>query len=410
MLFRIYNSYIHSFNGLRKEVWYLALITLVNRAGTMVIPFLSLYLTEDLGFSLKNVGWVLTSFGLGSLLGSWLGGKLTDRFGFYPVIFWSLFLSGILFILLQFMHSFEMVCIGVFLVLVVADLFRPAAFVAINAYSKPKNRTRSVTLIRLAINLGFSLGPALGGLIIAKASYDGLFWIDGLTCILAGFLFFKLLDKKQVKKESSDTPASLAASPYRDMPYLLLLFIVFIIGTVFMQLFSSLPIFYRNIHFLSEDSIGLLLAMNGILIFAIEMPLIKHFEQPKYSAYRILSLSTLLIGLCYFSLNWTNWSGILVISMLFLTFGEMLNFPFFNRFALDRAERGKSGEYMALYTMAFSLSNVFGHNIGMRMVDAFGYKTTWNIFFVVLLVAVALIQVLKAIMKKEKNISGNLNI
>ena len=60
-------------------------------------------------------------------------------------------------------------------------------FVALSAYSKPENKTRSVTLIRLAINLGFSAGPALGGLIITSLSYRGLFWVDGITCILAVF-------------------------------------------------------------------------------------------------------------------------------------------------------------------------------------------------------------------------------
>ncbi|MGB5460907.1 MAG: MFS transporter, partial [Eudoraea sp.] len=98
----VYNSYINSFKGLSKEVWWLSLITLINRAGTMVIPFLSLYLTQDLGFTLENVGIIMSCFGLGSLIGSWLGGKLTDLFGSYQVMLVSLILTGILFITLQY--------------------------------------------------------------------------------------------------------------------------------------------------------------------------------------------------------------------------------------------------------------------------------------------------------------------
>ena len=90
---KIYLSYIESFKGLSKEVWWLALITLINRAGTMVIPFLSLYLTENLGFALDNVGTIMTCFGLGSLIGAWLGGKLTDIIGYYKVMLISLILS-----------------------------------------------------------------------------------------------------------------------------------------------------------------------------------------------------------------------------------------------------------------------------------------------------------------------------
>ncbi len=150
---KLYFNYIETFKGLSKEVWWLALITLINRAGTMVIPFLSLYLTKDLDFSLKDVGWIMTCFGVGSVAGSWLGGKLTDKIGSYKVMRVSLFLTGLLFIALQFVTSFTGFCVGIFLVMLVADTFRPAMFVALSAYSKPENKTRSVTLIRLAINL-----------------------------------------------------------------------------------------------------------------------------------------------------------------------------------------------------------------------------------------------------------------
>ncbi len=172
---KLLKNYISTFDGLSKEVWWLSLITLINRAGTMVIPFLSLYLTEDLGFTLSNVGTIMTAFGLGSVIGSWLGGKLTDKIGYYKIMVFSLFISGFMFIGLQYLKTIYTLSLGIFALMVVADMFRPAMFVALSAYSKPENKTRSVTLIRLAINLGFSAGPAVGGLIIVSLGYDGLF-------------------------------------------------------------------------------------------------------------------------------------------------------------------------------------------------------------------------------------------
>ena len=149
---QLYFNYIDTFKGLSTEVWWLALITFINRSGTMVIPFLSLYLTEDLCFSFDQVGWVMAAFGLGSVVGTWIGGKLTDSIGYYKVMVRSLLSTGILFVLLQFAGTFYETVIGIFLVMVVADTFRPAMFVAMSVYSKPENKTRSVTLIRLAIN------------------------------------------------------------------------------------------------------------------------------------------------------------------------------------------------------------------------------------------------------------------
>ena len=111
----------------------LALVTFVNRAGSMVIPFLSLYLTADMGLSLPQVGWVMSCFGAGSVLGSWLGGRLTDRIGFYDVLIGSLFATGLGFILLQFVVGFLPFCVAVFLLTVLMDSFRPAVFVALRA-------------------------------------------------------------------------------------------------------------------------------------------------------------------------------------------------------------------------------------------------------------------------------------
>jgi predicted MFS family arabinose efflux permease len=214
----IFNSYINTFRGLSKEVWWLGFIFLINRAGTMVLPFFSLYLTKSLGFSIANVGWILTFFGLGSIVGSWLGGKLTDKIGYYKVMAGSLIVSGFLFIGLQFVTNFWLICTGIFLVMSVADAFRPAVFVAVSAYSKPENKTRSTTLIRLAINLGFSAGPAIGGFIITTIGYGGLFWVDGLTCLIAGGLLLKLLHPKKVKT-LDEIGIEHPKSAYRDPTY-----------------------------------------------------------------------------------------------------------------------------------------------------------------------------------------------
>ena len=171
----LYRHYVANFQGLSKEIWLLSLVTFINRAGAMVIPFLSLYLVSEKGFSLPQVGWIMTGYGLGSLLGNWMGGKLTDRIGFYKTIVISLFLGGLGFISIQFIDSFEGLVIGLFGLMWAVDLYRPGIFVAADVYSKKENLTRSIGLIRLAINLGFSIGPVIGGILIAHVSYNSIF-------------------------------------------------------------------------------------------------------------------------------------------------------------------------------------------------------------------------------------------
>ncbi|MCD8404571.1 MFS transporter [Tenacibaculum dicentrarchi] len=399
---KLYFKYLNTFKGLSREVWWLALITLINRAGTMVIPFLSLYLIKSLNFTLKDVGWIMTFFGLGSVLGSWVGGKLTDKIGFYKVMKASLFLTGLLFIALQFVTTFYGFCIGIFLVMLVADTFRPAMFVALSTYSKPENKTRSVTLIRLAINLGFSAGPALGGLIITSLSYSGLFWVDGITCISATFLLINVLNPKKVKT-LDELKVVNPISIFKDTAFWLFFVGIFIFALVFLQLFSTIPLYYKQAHHLSELQIGLLMAMNGFIIFALEMPLIKWLEESKYSKEILIFIGLFLMGLSFFVLNLTSWSGILIVGMFFMTFGEMIALPFSNAFVIDRAKKGNQGEYMAYYSIAFSLAHIFGHNSGMRLIDAYGFDTTWSITTITAVVGLVIFLLLMRMVKKKKH-------
>lgn len=366
----------------------------------MVIPFLSLYLTKHLEFSLPQVGWIMSSFGVGSFFGSWLGGKLTDKVGYYKVMFWSLLLTGFLFIGLQYVVTFWGFIVSIFIIMTVADTFRPAIFVSLNAYSKPENQTRSLTLIRLAINLGFSFGPFLGGLIIAGLNYNGLFWIDGITCILAILVFKTVLKNKEfIKKDTTVINFDSGKSILKDKPYWIFLIIVFLMGFTFMQLFSTMPLYYKDVYNLTEVEIGLLMSLNGAIIFVTEMPLIHSLEESSINRIKIISWSLLLFATSFFILNITNGIFTLVISMITITIAEMLAFPFTNRFAMRRSAIGKEGLYMALYTMAFSLANVFSAKTSMEIVDRFGFNANWYLMGGLSLFAVLLSLKLKAMIK-----------
>ena len=398
---KLYFNYLDTFKGLSKEVWWLALITLINRAGTMVIPFLSLYLTESLDFQLSDVGWIMSCFGLGSVVGSWLGGKLTDKFGYYKVMFLSLLGTGVAFILMQFVTTFVGFCAGIFLLMLIADMFRPAMFVALSSYSKPENKTRSVTLIRLAINLGFSAGPAIGGLIITSLGYGGLFWVDGITCVFAGFLLLQILHPKKAKV-LDEIKVENPVSAYSDKAFWVFLIGMMLFGAVFLQYFSTMPLYYKDVHHLSELEIGLLLGLNGLVIFLLEMPLVKWLEDGKYTKSGLMLFGAILTALSFIVLNLTSWVGVLVVAMMLMTIGEMIAFPFSNAFAMQRAKKGNQGEYMALYSIAFSFAHIFSHNSGMQLVNSLGFDMTWNIVFGVAILCIIFLLILKVMLKREK--------
>lgn len=371
--------YINNFRGFRREVWILTLITFINRAGTMVLPFLSKYLKENLHFTYGEVGWIMVSFGIGSMLGSWLGGKLSDKIGFYKVMVFSLFTTGILFFALQFITTFWGLCFGMFLLMTIADMFRPAMFVSLSVYAKPENRVRALSLVRLAINLGFAAGPMLGGLIILGIGYQGLFWVDGSTCILAIliFAFFVKEKKKILEAYDEENLVSEQKSVFQDKPFWVFLFISFTTAMLFFQIFTTLPLFHNEQFGLSEFETGLIISLNGILIFMFEMPLVSLLERKQINRIKIIFCGAFLMAISFFILLFDAWVGILVISIIIITFGEIFTFPFANGFAMSRAPKGQVGRYMALYTMSFSLAHIISSKLGLEIISHFGYSINW---------------------------------
>ncbi|NJX16896.1 MFS transporter, partial [Tamlana crocina] len=224
----------------------------------------------------------------------------------------------------------------------------------------------------------------------------------GITCMMAGLLLLKLLHPKKAVENPKEI-ISIPKAMMKDKPYLVFIGAMILFGFVFLQYFSTMPLYYSKVHFLTEFEIGLLLGLNGFLIFLFEMPLIKYLESKVRSTLFHVITGAILVAISFLLINLTGWVGILVVGMIFLTIGEMIAFPFSNSFALKRAEGGKQGAYMALYSISFSTGHIFGHNSGMQLIDKFGYSLTWNVMIVLSLITCGLLVYVLFLVKKEEN-------
>lgn len=378
MLAPVLQLYRNSFYGLRREVWYLAAVLLINRSGAMVLPFLTVYLTAQRGFTLGEAGLVMSAFGFGSLVGSYVGGWLTDRIGFYSIQQLALISSGLMFFALGQAEALWPMCALTFLVSVTADAFRPANQAAVAYYSRPENLSRSYGLLRLAVNLGFSLGPVLGGLLIAGVGYKWLFVVDGITCLLAALAFRLLLPPgRQRAGENNDQVVQDGASAYRDYRYLLFVLGVVLFATAFMQFFSSLPVYLQQHLGYGEGQIGQLIALNGVVVVLFEMPLVQLAGQ-RYRIMPIIAFGVVLIGISYLLL--TLGGNLLVIAILFIlliSIGEVLSMPFASTFAAARAPVRRRGQYMGLLSIAYALAFIAAPSIGLQWAQHFGFESLW---------------------------------
>lgn len=381
------DTYRDAFTGLSKSTWLLSLVMLINRSGTMVIPFMTLYLTTQLGYSVGKAGIVFGLFGIGAFSGAFFGGKLTDKIGFYPVQLITLIGGGILFMVLGQMKSFPTICIFTYLLSFVNEAFRPANSTAIAFYSNEKNRTRSYALNRLAINSGWALGSSIGG-VLAQHSYELLFWVDGITNISAALLMWKFLkpvNYKPVKKEVSELNA--VRSAYNDKTYLIFIIITVLFASCFFQVFTNLPVFFKQELHLSESYIGFMMASNGIIIAAVEMVLIYKLERKRENMVYI-TFGVAIVGLSFLMLNLPFIGAVLALLMIILvTFGEIFSMPFMNTYWIGRTQTSNRGQYAALYTMAWSAAQTLGPYFGAQIAEHFSFTVLWWVIGTLAMVA-----------------------
>lgn len=373
--------YRNAYSGLSKQMWWLALVMFINRSGTMVIPFLTVYLTSK-GYSIAQAGYVMACFGCGSILGGYIGGRLTDRFGHYYVQVFSLMLNGIFFIVLGQMRTLPQFMICIFILSSVGDSFRPANSAAIAAYSNETNRTRCYSLNRLAINVGWAIGPAIGGL-LASINYQLLFWVDGVTCIVASlFLYFLFAESRgNIVRKNISHEKTKGTSAYKDRIFLFGMCCIFLVGLCFFQMFSVLTVYYKQQLHLRENVIGAVLAMNGVIIAFVEMVLVYKLENRR-NAVIYMILGSFFVGLSFLMLNISPAFAFVLLQMIIVTLGEMLLFPFMNNFWVNRSNEHNRGQYAAVYTMSFSGAIVFAPTFASLVATWFGFSFLWVINFI----------------------------
>mgnify|MGYP000623554358 CR=1 FL=1 len=392
---QFFRFYFNAYKGLSKEIWILSAVSLINRAGAMVLPFLSLYLMDNLHFTLNDTGTILSFYGIGSLIGTKTGGWLADKIGYFKTQFWSLFLASFMFVLLLTVDSFYGLCLMIMGTSAIADIFRPANLASVSAYSKRENLTRSIGLNRLAINLGYAIGPAVGGMLVIYSGYDVLFIVDGITCLLASLVFYYFLSPKGKKQETKkQLIKENIPSPFRDRQFLFFLVAIIMSAIGFMQLFYTQPIFWKNNFQLSEDQIGLLIALNCLLVVLIEVPLLFKIEN-KVSSMKMVALGAVLFSMAYGVYSLSNWILLPIISVVLISLGEIFNFPFANTSALKRSTKENRGQYMGAYAMAFSISHIIAPAAGFWIAEKYSFHTLWLTTGALLLVSAGIFMSLR---------------
>jgi MFS family permease len=367
--------------------------------GMMVLPFIALYSTKELDVSTGTAGLVLAFYGTGAFISAPFVGKLSDKLGSLNLMKISLFASGIFLILFSFITNFITFLILSFIWAVINEAFRPASMSFISNEISSDRRKTAFALYRLAINLGMSIGPVIGGL-LSTINFSLLFYVDGLTSIAAGvFMIYSPWQTFHEPEELNDKQTLVTSekgSVFKNSKFIFFLLATVPVQFVFFQHIGAMPLFIVNELGFSTSTFGLLVAVNTILIILIEVPL--NDAMGKWSNLNALSLGALLYGIGFGMMAVMTELTPLIISIVVWTFGEMIFLPSGGVFVAEISPEKRRGEYMGYYQMTFSFSFMIGPWLGAEVLDSLGSFILWT----GCLVLGAISAVMMLLLKKNK--------
>jgi len=354
-----------------RPIWILFAGVFLNKFGTFVVPFLTLYLTRQ-GFSPREAGVALGAYGLGRLGAAFIGGHLADTFGRRKTIVLSMILAAVSMLLLSQARSLPAIVLLTGLASLTGELYLPACGALLADLVPIHQRVTAYAAYRIAFNAGWVFGPATAAFLVSH-SFQWLFVGDALTSLLFGIVAWKWLPRgvRSQQNEAGWVEAWNTLKSDRRLHQVGLA--TLLIGLVVHQLVSTFGLHLIHLGF-SDATYGVLLSFNGLLVVIFELPLTTRSRN--WSSRYVMAIGYTLMGFGL-ALNATIHSlPALVGAMVIFTAGEMLCAPVAGAYVAGLAPPRLRGRYMGTWGFANSLSLAMAPNLGM-MIFAWSPTLLW---------------------------------
>jgi len=356
---------------LPRPFWALWAGTLVNRLGTMVMPFTGVYLTQARGFSVAVAGLAMTLFGVGSLISQLVAGLLTDRIGRRATLSGSMIATAVVMLALGYSTGLPAILTGMFVLGLLIDAYRPASSALVADLIAPDLRPKAFGLLFWAINLGYSVAMVAGGW-LAHLGFSWLFWADAVTCTVFAVLVWRAVPETRPIHDATATGGFGAV--LRDRTMVAFTVITFGQALVYLQTVTMLPVAMTDVAGLGTSEFGMAMALNGILIVTLQ-PLVSgwlgRFDPPRVMA---LGLAVMAVG--FAATAYATTAAHLALTVALWTSGEIVTAGIGGTIVAALAPAHLRGRYSGLFGFAWAVASVVAPLAGSRLLTV-GMGALW---------------------------------
>ena len=367
--------------GLPRAFWVLWTGSLVNRLGVLVEPFLALYLSSARHLPLTQVGALIATYGVGSMLSQVVGGVMADKLGRRATLTVGMLANSVTLLGLGYARSLALLAVAAAATGFTTDLYRPAASALVADLVPGPDRARAFGLLFWVVNLGTSAAMVLGGT-LARTGFTTLFWADAATCAAFGLIIWRFVPRAASPVTAApDAPTGKdGAQPRRRGPSVLsdplmmsFTVLTLLVMCVYMQAFSTLPLAIERSG-LSPQAYGLAMAVNGLVVVAAQPVMGPRMGRSDRTS--VIALGIVVLGLGYglTTLASTTWEYAGCVAIW--TIGEILATSIAPAVVAALAPPRLRGQYNGAFGMAFSIGYLIAPLAGTRLL-AVGRPALW---------------------------------
>ncbi len=347
--------------------------------GTLIFPFIALYITHRFGVGMTQAGVLLAIFSITGLMGSLVGGALTDKFGRRGIVLFGLVFSALSNVSLGLVDDLTVFYLLAAFVGLLSGVSGPAHQAMVADMLPEEKRAEGFSMLRVVANLAWIIGPTIGGL-LASQSYLLLFVLDAVASLTTAAVVYRLIPETKPQAPAG-RPQSLleTLAGYRlalsDKPYMAFLIVSILMLVVYQQLYSTLSVFLRDVHGVSTQGYGALMSLNAVLVV-----LIQFWVTRKIKPYAPMLM--LAVGTAFFMVGFTMYGlvsayALFAVAMLLITLGEMIVVPVTQAVVANMAPETMRGRYMAVSNLSWAIPQAVGPWAAGLIMDNYNPNWVW---------------------------------